>query len=119
MSVRIRKLQEEPGDEVSDEGFQGVNSVWAVLKRDDIPALSSRIFRIEPLGHTALHDHDREHVVVVVRGRCLVDEGVGTREAEEGSIITVPPNVPHRFNNPDRGRLVLLLMNLFTAPKEE
>ncbi len=119
MSIRIRRLQEEPGDEVGDEGFQGVNSVWAVLKRDDLTALSSRIFRIEPLGHTALHNHDREHVVVVVRGRCLVEEEVGTREADEGSIIKVPPNVSHRFINPDQGRLVLLLMNLFTAPKEE
>ena len=29
-----------------------------------------------------------------------------------GSIITVPSNLPHRFSNPGRERLVLLIMNL-------
>jgi quercetin dioxygenase-like cupin family protein len=112
MSVRIRKLSEEPGIEETEEGFSGVNTIWAVLKRTDLSAYSSRIFRMEPGGHTATHTHSREHVAVVVSGVCRV----------EGSIITVPPNLPHSFSNPGRDRLVLLIMNLFTesdAPEAE
>lgn len=115
-SLRIRKLSEEPGIDEHEEGYSGVNSVWAVLKRTDIAGFSSRIFRMEPGGHTATHSHDREHVVVVVKGTCRVESGPEVREAGEGSIITVPSNTTHRFSNPGRERLVLLIMNLFTAP---
>ena len=116
VSIRIRKLSEEPGDEVREEGFSGVNSVWAVLKRTDITGFSSRIFRMEPGGNTATHFHDREHVAVVVKGTCQIESGPDIREAGEGSIITVPSNTPHRFSNTGRERLVLLVMNLFTTP---
>jgi quercetin dioxygenase-like cupin family protein len=114
VSIRIRKLSEEPGDEVPEEGFSGVNSVWAVLKRTDLTGFSSRIFRMEPGGHTAAHSHGREHVAVVIKGRCRVEGGGETMNVGEGSIITVPANASHRFSNPGRDRLVLLIMNFFT-----
>jgi mannose-6-phosphate isomerase-like protein (cupin superfamily) len=116
MSLRIRKLSEEPGIDEQEDGYSGVNCVWAVLKRTDITGFSSRIFRMEPGGHTATHFHDREHVAVVVKGTCQIESGPDIREAGEGSIITVPSNTPHRFSNMGRERLVLLIMNLFTAP---
>ena len=37
-----------------------------------------------------------------------------TMDVGEGSIITVPPGASHRFSNPGRDRLVLLIMNFFT-----
>jgi len=114
LSIRIRKLSEEPGVDEEEEGFRGVNSVWVVLKRTDLTGFSGRIFRMEPGGHTGRHSHDREHVAVVVRGVCLVEASDGAEEAAEGSIVTVPRGTPHRFSNPGRERLVLLVMNLFT-----
>ena len=114
MSLRVRKLSEEPGVDEQEEGFSGVNSVWAVLKRTDLVGFSSRIFRIEPGGHTAAHAHDREHVAVVISGTCEAEGGGETMKAGSGSIITVPRNLRHRFSNPGPGRLVLLIMNLFT-----
>ncbi|MCW3978927.1 MAG: cupin domain-containing protein [Candidatus Bathyarchaeota archaeon] len=116
MSIRVRKLSEEPGDDVQEEGFTGVNSVWAVLKRTDLTGFSSRIFRMEPGGHTAAHSHEREHVAVVIKGRCRVEGGGETMDVGEGNIITVPADASHRFSNPGRDRLVLLIMNLFTEP---
>ena len=113
MSLRVRKLSEEPGVDEMEEGFSGVNTVWAVLKRTDLAGFSSRIFRMEPGGHTAAHAHDREHVAVVVSGTCRVEGGEETRTVGAGNIITVPRNLPHRFSNPGPGRLVLLIMNLF------
>ncbi len=115
MSLRVRKLSEEPGDDVEDEGFSGVNSVWAVLKRTDLTGFSSRIFRMEPKGHTAAHSHAREHIAVVVKGRCRVEGGGETMDVGEGSIIKVPAGASHRFSNPGRDGLVLLIMNFFTT----
>ena len=115
MSIRVRRLSEEPGDDVEEEGVTGVNSVWAVLKRNDLTGFSSRIFRMEPKGHTATHSHAREHVAVVVKGRCRVEGGGETMDVGEGSIITVPADAAHRFSNPGRDGLVLLIMNFFTT----
>ena len=114
MSVKVRKLSEEPGIEETEEGFSGVNTVWAVLKRTDLSGFSSRIFRMEPGGHTATHTHDREHLAVVVSGVCKVEGIPDPVTVGSGSIISVPPNLPHSFSNPGRDRLVLLIMNMFT-----
>ena len=112
MSIRIRKLSEEPGIEETEEGFSGVNTVWAVLKRTDLVEFSSRIFRMEPGGHTANHTHEREHIAVVVSGACRVHVGEESWTAGAGNIINVPSNLIHSFSNPGRERLVLLIMNM-------
>ena len=114
MSLKVRKLTEEPGIDEVEEGFNGVNTVWVVLKRDDLAGFSSRIFRIEPGGHTSMHAHDREHVAVVVRGTCRVESNSNVWDVKEGSIITVPTNTNHRFINPGHEGVVLLIMNFFT-----
>jgi len=118
MSVRIMKLSEVPGVDMEEEGFKDVNSVWAVLKKDDVTAFSSRIFRMGPGGHTAMHAHDREHVAVVVRGLCRI-EGEGTiDEAGEGSVVAIPVGVPHRFSNETQDQIVLLIMNIYKSSEE-
>lgn len=118
MSLKIRKLSEEPGIDEREEGYSGVNSVWVVLKRRDIVGFSSRIFRIEPGGHTTTHSHDREHVAVVIKGVCRLEGGNAVRDVPGGSIITVPSNTPHRFSNLSQERLVILIMNLFPSPTD-
>ena len=95
------------------EGFRGVNSVWVVLKRTDLDSFSSRIFRMDPGGHSAIHIHEREHVAIVISGSCRIESEGSYRDSDAGSIITVPPNLPHRFSNHLREKLVLLIMNLF------
>ncbi len=122
MSVKVRKLSEEPGIEETEEGFSGVNGVWAVLKRTDLTGFSSRIFRMEPGGHTAPHTHNREHLAAVISGVCKVEGIPDPVTVSSGSIISVPPNLPHSFSNPGKDRLVLLILNMFTesdAPEEE
>jgi quercetin dioxygenase-like cupin family protein len=119
MSLKVRKLSEEPGVDEQEEGFNGVNSVWAVLKRTDLTGFSSRIFRMAPGGNTATHIHDREHVAVVVSGTCNVESDGETRKVGAGSIITIPRNLSHRFTNPGPGRLVLLIMNFFMYDEKD
>jgi quercetin dioxygenase-like cupin family protein len=113
MSIRIRKISEEPGIDEETEGFCGVNSVWVVLKRTEIDSFSSRIFRMDTGGHTAMHSHEREHIAIVIRGTCRIESEGSYRDSDAGSIITVPPKISHRFSNPIGDRLVLLIMNLF------
>ena len=112
--IRVRKLNEEPGEPEREEGSQGVNSIDVVLKRADLKAFSSRILRIEPGGHTAFHDHTREHVAVVLRGRCRVETKESAQDLREAMIVTIPSGEGHRFFNPGSDRLALLILNLFT-----
>ena len=111
--IRVRKLYEEPGEPEREEGSQGVNSIEVVLRRADLKAFSSRILRIEPGGHTAFHDHTREHVAVVLRGRCRVETKDSTQEIREAMIVTIPSGKGHRFFNQGSDRLALLILNLF------
>jgi len=111
--MKVRKLREEPGIDEQEEGYSGVNSVWVVLKRTDLAAFSSRIFRMEPGGRTPMHAHEGEHVAVVVRGACRVECGSEVEEVGEGCIVAIPSNAVHRFSNPGGERLVLLVMNLY------
>ena len=115
--MKVRKLREEPGEPEKEEDSSGVNSVDVVLKREDIAGFSSRILRIEPGGHTAFHEHEREHVAVVLRGRCRAETKTDVADVGEGCIVSIPPGEPHRFNNTGKERLALLVMNLF--PREE
>ncbi|MFP3952261.1 MAG: cupin domain-containing protein [Candidatus Bathyarchaeia archaeon] len=118
MSIRIRKLVEEPGEELKEEGYEGVNSVWVSLKRDDLEAFSSRLMRIDPGGHIGLHVHDREHIAVVIRGGCVVETGESGRAVGEGSIVTIPGGVPHRFVNDSDEKLALFIMNFYVESEE-
>jgi quercetin dioxygenase-like cupin family protein len=112
--IRVRKLNEEPGEMEMEEGSQGVNSVDVVLKRADLKAFSSRILRINPGGHTAFHSHSREHVAVILTGRCRIETMDATQELREAMVVTVPSGEGHRFVNPGSVPLAILILNLFT-----
>jgi quercetin dioxygenase-like cupin family protein len=112
MSLKVRKLSEEPGINETETGFQGVNTVWVVLKRANLSEFSSRIFRMESESHTVTHTHEREHICVVISGVCRIEVGEKSWTVGTGNIITIPPNLVHRFSNPGKERLVLLIMNL-------
>jgi mannose-6-phosphate isomerase-like protein (cupin superfamily) len=112
--IKVRKLSEEPGESEKEDGSLAVNSVDVILKRTDLKGFSSRILRIQPGGHTAFHEHSREHVVIVLNGRCRVETKAETLELREAMLVSVPGGVTHRFFNPGNERLALLILNLFT-----
>ena len=112
--IRVRRLNEEPGEPEKEEGSQGVNSIDVILKRSDLKAFSSRILRINPGGHTAFHSHTREHVAIVLTGRCKVETKEATQELREAMIVTIPSGEGHRFLNSGSVPLAILILNLFT-----
>jgi quercetin dioxygenase-like cupin family protein len=112
MSLRVRKLNEEPGEPMPGEGHRGVNSVM-VVDEADVGSYSCRVLRIEPGGGTASHSHPRTHVVLALSGAARVETAQEGVEIEPGVVVTVPGDVPHRFVNvTDRGA-ELLVQNLF------
>ena len=119
--IRVRRLNEEPGEPEKEEGSQGVNSIDVILKRSDLKAFSSRILRINPGGHTAFHSHMREHIAIVLTGRCKVETKEATQELREAMIVTIPSGEGHRFLNSGSVPLAILILNLFTEeePKPE
>lgn len=118
MSLSIRKISQEPGAPEQEEGYSGVNSIWVVPERADLAGFSSRIFRMAPGGHTSMHAHEREHVALVLGGPCRVECGAEDQSVAEGHVMTIPPNVPHRFSNPSGGRLALMIMNFYIDPSK-
>jgi quercetin dioxygenase-like cupin family protein len=118
MNMKLRRLSQEPGEDVAEEGYAGVNSVWVVPERADIAAFSSRMFLMAPSGHTSMHAHDREHVALVIRGICRIECSREVKVAEAGDVMTIPPNAAHRFSNVGTDPLALLIMNFYPDPRK-
>jgi quercetin dioxygenase-like cupin family protein len=102
-----------------EEGSQGVNSIDIVLKRVDLKAFSSRILRINPGGHTAFHSHAREHIAVVLTGRCKIETIDSVQELRDAMIVTIPSGEGHRFVNPGSVPLAILILNFFTEEEQK
>ncbi len=111
--IKVRRLSEEPGAPEAESGAQGVNAIDLVLKRSDLKSFSSRVLRIEPGGHTAFHSHSREHIAVVLSGRCRVETNDANAEIRGGMVVAIPSNEGHRFFNLGSDRLALLVLNFF------
>jgi len=112
MSLKIRRLSQEPGEPMPGEGHRGVNTVMAVPMRE-VSAYSCRVLRIDPGGSTAIHQHPREHVVLALTGKARVETDTEVTEIVPGTIVTIPPDVPHRFVNTTPKKTALLVQNLY------
>lgn len=110
--MEVRNLLEEEGEKFTEEGYAGVNSLTVMDERKDLSGFSCRVFEIEPNGHTSMHSHEREHIVLVMKGVCKVEFEAECREVAEGSVIYVKSGFKHRFLNPKNQTLTLLIMNL-------
>ncbi|MCW4050647.1 MAG: cupin domain-containing protein [Candidatus Bathyarchaeota archaeon] len=118
MSLGIRRLNKERGEPMPGEGHRGVNSVMAVPKQH-VSAYSCRVLRISPNGSTAMHDHQRMHVVIALTGKARVETRDEVTEITPGMIVNIPSFVPHRFVNASREDTALLVQNLFIEESED
>ena len=116
MSLKIRRLSQEPGEPMPGEGHHGVNTVMAVPMRE-ASAYSCRVLRIEPDGSTAIHQHPREHFVLALTGKARVETDTEVVEIAPGTVVNIPPDVPHRFVNTTPKKTALLVQNLYPEEK--
>ena len=119
MSLKIRKLSEEPGEPMEGEGVQGVNSIMVVPLMEDVSAFSARLMRLNPGGHTGFHEHPRVHAVLVLSGRIRIETGDEVKQAESGSVVSIPGMMKHRFFNPSDKPAAIMVLNMFKDIPEE
>jgi ribulose-bisphosphate carboxylase large chain len=81
----------------------GVSRTSLIGDNGERTAFHVRYFEITPGGHTTLEYHQHEHVVVVLRGRGVVQLGDGEQQLALGDTVYVAPHEPHQFRNPEAG----------------
>jgi quercetin dioxygenase-like cupin family protein len=94
-----------------EEGNQAAFSVM-MLEKTSLDAVSARIIRLAPGGHTALHRHERAHHVLLIEGKAHLE----TDEEEislDNILVEVPSGVNHRFVNKSDKNAVILVLNIF------
>jgi quercetin dioxygenase-like cupin family protein len=99
IKMKIERSSNISKSPVVDEGAKDVTIRWLISKEDGAPNFATRMFELEPGGHTPLHTHPQEHEVFILEG-----EGTFVFEGQEHPfgaeyVIFVPPNKEHRFMN--------------------
>jgi quercetin dioxygenase-like cupin family protein len=112
MSLRVRRLSEESWEPWIGEGYENASSLMIVQKMDAV-AVSCRIIKLEPGGHTGIHSHERIHSVIAVDGEAAIE--TNKEKIKLGKLVTatVPPEVPHRFVNTGNEPAIIIVQNIF------
>jgi quercetin dioxygenase-like cupin family protein len=112
MSLKVLKISSEKGEPMPGEGHIGVESIMAIPERK-VESYSCRVMRFDRDGSTAMHSHEREHVVAVLKGKVRIDTESETVELTQDKVVIVPPNHSHRFINIDNNESVIMVQNLY------
>ena len=100
--------------ELSDLDRQRVQGGKLYLEFLRGPTLSVGLYVLPAGGVDAQQPHGEDEVYYVVTGRATVRVGDEDREVQAGSVIFVPPGVPHRFHSITEELRILV----FFAPAE-
>ncbi len=95
----VKRIDLIPTEPVEMEGAKDAFIQWLISKDDGAPRFAMRRFIIRPGGSIPKHAHWYEHEIYVLKGRGIV--GVEDREYEvtAGSVLFVPPEIPHWYKN--------------------
>jgi quercetin dioxygenase-like cupin family protein len=74
-------------------------TMQVLIPPDEGPNFAMRCFTIEPGGGMPNHTNQVEHEQYVLRGRARIGIGDETFEVEPGSVIFIPAQVPHWYQN--------------------
>lgn len=78
----------------------GVTIRWVIdEKADGAPNYALRVIEVQPGGHTPKHTHPYEHENFVVEGHGRVLIGDEWHEIGPGSVVFVPADVLHTYEN--------------------
>jgi quercetin dioxygenase-like cupin family protein len=101
----VRHYTEVQAVPVAMEGAERVLIRNLITAHDGAPNFAMRVFDVAPGGHTPLHQHDYEHEIFILEGEGEVTEGRRILALSPGSVVFIPPNLPHQFRNPGEGVL--------------
>ena len=112
MSLKVLLISSELGEPMPGEGHRGVTSIMAVPERK-VTSYSCRVMRFEKDGSTAIHSHEREHVVAVLKGKVRIESESEMVELTSDNVVVVSPYARHRFVNLDNCDSVIMVQNLY------
>jgi quercetin dioxygenase-like cupin family protein len=112
LDFTVRKLSEEKWEPWTSEGYRDAASLMMIPKKD-AAAISCRIIRLNPGGHTGLHSHDRIHHVITIKGVAELETDTESIELDHLTAVTVKANVPHRFINKSNDVALIQVLNIF------
>ncbi len=89
-------------------GTRGVVKRVVAGPHTGAPNFVVRVFTVEQKGYTPHHMHPYEHGIVILEGegKVLIDKE--EHRVSAGSVVTVPPNMPHQVVNDSDSELVLV-----------
>lgn len=91
------------------EEAPGVSIRWLIdEENDDAPFYALRLIEVAPGGHTPFHAHPYEHENFVISGNGLLRIGEDVHEVVPGSVMFVPADIHHNFENTGRSVLQFL-----------
>lgn len=98
--VIVKQMSDVPATDLSPEAeVVGVVKQVLIGPADHAPTFAVRLFTLAPGGSTPFHSHPFEHGVIVLRGTGTVRTADGPQAMGEGSVVFVPPDAPHQFQN--------------------
>ena len=70
-----------------------------ITDRDGAPNFAMRVIEVPVGASSPSHSHDWEHEVLILSGRARVKGEEGESEIDKDSVIYIPPNEHHCFEN--------------------
>jgi len=100
VKIRVFDYREVPLEPVEMEGAERIKVRWLLRTEHGAEKFWMRVFELEPGGYSPFHTHPWEHEVFVLEGEgVVVGEGGEEQPIKPGTVVFVPPNVPHQFKN--------------------
>lgn len=114
--MKVTSLEKVEIIKVDMEGAKDTYKQLPISAADGTPALSVRVFTIEPGGHTPYHQHPFEHLNYAIEGQgALVTENGEEIPIEKGAFALVLPNEMHQYRNKSENEPLVMIC---AVPKE-
>lgn len=93
--MKVNKVQDTP----PKEGHAGSVMREVITDRDGAPNFAMRVIEVPAGASSPSHSHDWEHEVLILSGRAKVKGEKGETEITKDSVVYIPPNEHHCFEN--------------------
>ena len=114
--MKIISLDQVDKVKVDMEGAKDAFKQVPISASDGTPAISVRVFTVEPGGHTPYHQHPFEHLNYAIEGQgALVTETGEERPIQKGDFALVLPNEMHQYRNKSENEPLIMIC---AVPKE-
>lgn len=108
--MKVTPIKDIPKVQVKMEGAEGVEMRVLMGAFNGAPSFTTRLFEIEPGGHTPRHDHPHEHEIIVRAGSGALWTADGELPLSTDDVVLVPPGERHQFIAGPRGMQIICIV---------